>query len=247
MAAFPKLALDIGNTAIKAILWPHAETEWQFLHFQNIAEFLAFLQTGGINTLAFCKSGRLEESARQKFFAFVPYVRELSYETSTPLRNLYKTPQTLGMDRLAAALGATALFPKQNCLIADAGTCLTLDFVHAEGIFMGGNISPGLDMRFRSLNEYTAKLPLLSLEQENAPPLPQILGQSTEEAIYLGVVNGLLYEINSVYTAIKTQYNAPLRLLLCGGNAAFLTKHLHHNQQILPDLVLRGLMQLLDN
>ena len=116
---------------------------------------------------------------------------ELNYLTPVPIKNQYKTPHTLGLDRLAAAIGACELFPGKDLLVIDAGTAITFDLIENNGTFKGGNISPGLRSRFRALHEFTKKLPLLE-ETEEYP----VIGQTTEEAIRAGVINGMVFEID---------------------------------------------------
>ena len=114
----------------------------------------------------------------------------LSPQLPLPIRNGYTTPETLGEDRLAAAVGAASLYPGRNLLIVDFGTAITIDQVSADGVFRGGNISPGVQMRFRALHDYTAALPLCESCEDQT-----LLGRSTVEAIRQGVMNGIAFEI----------------------------------------------------
>src|SRR5690606_17210513 len=117
----------------------------------------------------------------------------LTQKSPLPIVNAYSTPETLGNDRLANAVAANTMFPDQNCLVIDIGTCLKFDFVNAENKYLGGSISPGYQMRFRALHTYTEKLPLISPKHPN-----ELIGSSTETSIRSGVYNGLLNEIEGM-------------------------------------------------
>ncbi|MCQ2605717.1 MAG: type III pantothenate kinase [Bacteroidales bacterium] len=141
---------------------------------------------------------------------------EFTHETPCLITNAYKTPHTLGLDRLAAAIGAEALSPQRNKLIIDIGTAMTIDFVDETGRFVGGNISLGLETRFRALHEFTGKLPLCS-ETENVT----LMGKTTEEAIRNGVVQGMLYEIEGYIREYESKYQDVAVFLTGGGSHSF--------------------------
>lgn len=163
-----------------------------------------------------------------------------SADTAVPLRNLYHTPHTLGLDRLAAAAGAAGLFPAQDVLVIDAGTAVTYEYVSAAGEYLGGNISPGLSMRFRALHTFTAKLPLLD---PGAPPLPY--GQDTHSAMRLGVEQGMVYEIEGAVNHFLSLFPGGIAVIT-GGDAGFFDKKLKCRIFALPDLVLIGLNNILN-
>ena len=165
---------------------------------------------------------------------------ELDHETPLPIANLYKTPKTLGKDRLAAAIGANKKYPNQNVLIVDAGTAITFDLVTAKNEFFGGNISLGLDMRFKALNHFTGKLPLL--EKHSDYPF---IGQTTEEAMQAGVQNSVRFEIVSYYQELQRDYSG-LKLILTGGDATYLSHFLEVPFVVEQNLTLEGLNYLLN-
>ena len=136
----------------------------------------------------------------------------------TPLRNLYRTPDTLGPDRLAAAVGAHALYPNKNLLVADFGTALTIDFVTAAGEYAGGNISAGASMRLRALHDYTGRLPLMKMTQ--AQTVETLYGQSTAEAIEAGVVNGIVFELEGYIERFGNEFGEVM-VIFTGGEAKF--------------------------
>jgi type III pantothenate kinase len=164
----------------------------------------------------------------------------LNSDLPLPITNLYATPKTLGMDRLAAVCGAHQLFPSDNCLIIDAGTCITYDFKDKEANYHGGSISPGLAMRFKAVHTFTAKLPLVTPK-----PGVKLIGQSTETSIQSGVVNGLLAEIEGIIRQYLEKF-PELQVILCGGDAGFFENQLKASIFASPELVLMGLNTILN-
>lgn len=164
----------------------------------------------------------------------------LTHETKLPIKNLYKTPETLGKDRLAAVLGAAFLYPETDCLVIDAGTCITYDFLDARKNYHGGLITPGLQMKFRAMHTFTSRLPLL--EQESF--VPALSGKTTAQALQSGVYNGTLAEAEGIIKRYENQAEN-LVTLLCGGDAAFFETNLKGRIFAIPELVLIGLNSLL--
>lgn len=173
----------------------------------------------------------------QNFQLFI----ELDHHTPLPIENLYETPETLGKDRIAAAVGANELFPGQNILIIDAGTAITYDVVSEKNEFLGGNISPGLQMRFKALNHFTGKLPLINYSDEF-----QLIGRNTEEAIRDGVQNGILYEIERTIETFNRNYEN-LQIVMTGGDSIFFDKKLNYSIFVHFNLTLIGLNRILEH
>ena len=173
----------------------------------------------------------------QNFQLFI----ELDHHTPLPIENLYETPETLGKDRIAAAVGANELFPGQNILIIDAGTAITYDVVSEKNEFLGGNISPGLQMRFKALNQFTGKLPLINYSNEF-----QLIGRNTEEAIRAGVQNGILYEIERTIETFNRNYEN-LQIVMTGGDSIFFDKKLNYSIFVHFNLTLIGLNRILEH
>jgi type III pantothenate kinase len=163
----------------------------------------------------------------------------LHYALPLPIKNLYKTPATLGVDRLAGVCGASQLFPFQNSLVIDAGTCITFDFIDSQGNYRGGAISPGMAMRFKAVHTFTAKLPLISPEENIT-----LIGDTTERCIQSGVIHGLLAEMDGIISQYQEKYEN-LRVILCGGDARFFENKLKASIFASPDLVLVGLNSIL--
>jgi type III pantothenate kinase len=165
---------------------------------------------------------------------------ELDENTPLPIKNLYKTPVTLGKDRLAAAVAAYALKPEANCLVIDIGTCITYDFVNDKGEFLGGGISPGMNMRFRALNVFTKRLPLIEAAKENP-----LLGDDTESAIRSGVINGIIFEIDGCIKHISEKL-PDLTVFLSGGDTFFFANTFKSSIFAEKNLLLIGLNRILN-
>ena len=166
---------------------------------------------------------------------------ELDHQTALPIENLYETPETLGKDRLAAAVGANELFRDQNLLVIDAGTAITYDLVSEKNQYFGGNISPGLEMRFKALNQFTGRLPLVDYSDDY-----QKFGRNTIEAIRAGVQNGLIYEIEQTIDFFNRNYQN-LQIIMTGGDSNFFDKKLNYSIFVHFNLTLIGLNRILEH
>ena len=157
-----------------------------------------------------------------------------------PITIKYKTPHTLGKDRIAAVVGAYYLQPNRNIMIIDAGTCITYELLEASGSYLGGNISPGMTTRFKALNDYTKKLPLVN-EREEVP----CWGTCTEDAIRAGVVNGIVFEMDGYIDKAKELYSDVL-VFLTGGHSFYFESRLKNSIFADINLVLTGLNRILE-
>ena len=159
----------------------------------------------------------------------------LSSEMEMPFKTLYKTPKTLGADRLALVAGAVFGFPNKPALIIDVGTCITFDFVDSKKKYLGGSISPGLQMRLNALSNQTTALPLVRLSE------PQdLIGDSTKESILSGVVNGTIKELDGTIDAYKMRYPETI-VVITGGDASFFDKKLKNSIFADEDILLKGM------
>ena len=171
-----------------------------------------------------------------------PTCIELDHHTPLPLVNCYRTPETLGYDRIAAAVGAYTIYPGKNVLVIDAGTAITYDIVTSGGEYLGGNISPGLGIRFKSLNKYTNRLPLLEPPEDK----PRLIGDSTKEAIEAGIVHGTVFEMDGLIDAIS-QNHPKLQVVLTGGDAKYFEGKLKSSIFVDLNLNLIGLNRILEH
>jgi len=234
------LALDLGNTNIKSGIFSSGKlTHTETLRITENKGFInnIFNKFQDIKTVAIC-------DVSEKFYlkSFLPEknIELFLIDNKTKLffKNNYRTPETLGKDRMAAVAGAIAKFPQTPLLIIDAGTAITFDFVSKERLFLGGNISPGINLRLKALHSFTGKLPLLE-KKENFPDI----GCSTDEAILSGVIGGIIKEIEGIILAFRQQ-NPDSKVIFTGGDANFLHRFIKNDIFVLPNLVLEGIYEL---
>lgn len=232
------LSIDLGNTYAKTGFFEAnllKEIHWK-LTYRELVDYVSSIRPENI---IISSVSYPEEQLQKEFAEITSKVFLLKNTTAVPLTKLYDTPETLGADRIAAAIGAKVLYPDDNCLVIDMGTCITYDLIDAENNFHGGIISPGMRMRFKAMNTFTSRLPLL--EPEGIPPL---IGKSTKTAMQSGVINGLIAEINGIieqYERVLTKIN----VVFTGGDAPFFETRIKYPNFVIPELVLVGLNRIL--
>ncbi len=234
------LIIDIGNSEAKLALFDGDKLIEVFRESNRSLDRLPILCTRylverGIVSSVITPNETVCRQLKRLTFPLL----ELDFQTPVPITNLYQTPQTLGMDRLAAAVATHWLKPEHNVLIIDAGTCVTYDFIDAQGRYHGGNISPGMQMRFKALNVFTDKLPNVSVKGE----VP-LCGKSTETAIRAGVIWGMKFEMEGYINHLQKNYPDLLVFLTGGDEFSFET---NVKNIIFADkfLVLKGLNRIL--
>lgn len=253
------LAIDIGNTRTKLAFFD-GETlvRKEVLEKPEKAPLAALAYNQKVEKVILSSVAHVPEELELWLNDHFFYL-QLTTETPLPIHIRYKTPNTLGKDRIAAAAGAFHLFPGENCLVIDAGTCITLDVLNAVGEFLGGNISPGVEMRLKAMHHFTARLPLVSRERTPEPnvesvltkpdspmPIPGFLGDSTENAIRNGGAWGAVWETEG-FIRVCRQHFRPLRVILTGGDADFFARNIKTKIFALPNLVLVGLNKILQH
>jgi len=164
----------------------------------------------------------------------------LNENTPLPITIDYKTPDTLGRDRIAAVVGASFLFPMQDVLVLDAGTCLTIDFINKRKEYKGGRISPGIGMRYKALNQFTSNLPLCEFSE-----IRMNIGDDTNSSIISGVQKGILAEVREIINVYKME-NKDTIIAVTGGDCFFFEKELKSSIFANPFLVMEGLNEILD-
>ena len=227
------LLLDFGNTRVKAAVRNGASLETVYCGPAGLPDLKKAVQDLEVDGGMWCTVRPLEKETESWLLS--KGLKPLLWDTPIPIRNGYSTPQTLGMDRLAAAVGAWCMKPSNDLLVIDAGTAITFDFVSAQGEYRGGNIAPGISMRLKALHEHTGALPLV-LPQGEAP----VLGRDTETAIRSGVINGMRFEIDGLIRELRSKYPS-LLVFLTGGDAEFFDIKGKSTTFAVPDLVLWGL------
>jgi type III pantothenate kinase len=234
-----QLVLDIGNSVAKVGIFNQQDLiqEQTFVHEGNLISFL--------HTISF--SHAIYSTVRANNEAWIDAldgkgnVFQLTSSLPVPIQNKYATPHTLGMDRLAAVCGAKQMFPADACLVIDAGTCITYDYISSEGIYYGGGISPGLLMRLKAMHQFTAKLPVVEFN-----PAAELVGDSTITCMQSGVSNGTLAEIDGIIERYKEKFGE-MKVILCGGDTQFFEKQLKGAIFAVQNMVLRGLNSILQH
>ncbi len=236
------LIIDIGNTAVKL-----AAMEGDTV-LDSLVDSSADFEQGSAFVEKYRQLPCIAASVRHDSHAvwtrvcsLLPHALVLTHDTELPIKNLYATPATLGKDRLAAAVGAAHLYPHQNVLVVDAGTAITYELVSSRGEYLGGNISPGISLRFKSLHQFTGRLPLCHLTEVYAD-----MGTDTPSAIVAGVLNGAVYEVEANVEQFSLKYSN-LKVIFTGGDAYFFAKRVKKAIFVAPDLVLIGLNRILEH
>lgn len=229
-------SIDFGNTRIKIGLFSN-EGLLEIFRVGTLYETAELLTANSVQN-AIVSSVTVSNTEISHELNFLKSLLFLDYKTPLPIKNNYKTPNTLGYDRIAAAVGANLRFPNQNCLIIDMGTAIKYDLVSADNAFEGGIISLGRKMRFSALHTFTKKLPLLDTVE-----IPELVGDSTESCMTSGVINGIAAEINGIIDEYIKKLK--LTLLICGGDAPYFETKIKYPTFAAPNLVLEGLNRIL--
>lgn len=236
------LIIDIGNTQTKYALFQKGRVlqfyvsevqditlieDWREKYHNLDAAIVSSVQGRPVDFL---------DKLKSKFEKLIFF----DQSTPTPLNNLYESKETLGYDRLAACVGANFLYPNTNLLVIDAGTAITFDFVNSKNEYLGGTISPGLNMRFKALNSFTRKLPLLEQSDSYA-----LIGKNTEQAIISGVQNSLFFEVDSYIYRVREKH-PNTKVFLTGGDSDFIYSKLKNKTHCDKRLLLSGLNAVLN-
>ena len=234
------LIIDIGNTRVKAAVF-EGDTLVCLVVFDKkriISEVKKMIKKNTISKGIISSVASITPKKLLKLQSLMPFL-VVSSTIKLPFKNLYKTPKTLGVDRIGLMVSAVKKYTNSNVLVIDAGTCITYDFVNEKSEYLGGAISPGIKMRFQSLHRYTSKLPLLE-----KTTLHYFIGENTNESINSGVVNGVIKEVEGVILDYQEKY-INLTVVLTGGDTNFLAKQLKSSIFANPNFLLEGLNKLL--
>jgi len=236
------LIIDVGNTFTKLAVFK-----------QNKLIYRERVKTSTIKTkilqlnkehkdikMAIVSSvGKLDHKILE-FLKSTLVLKILTHNTKIPFKNLYSTPKSLGIDRIALVCASVAQFPDSNVLIIDAGTCITYDFINSKNHYLGGAISPGIRMRYVAMHNQTANLPLIETE------IPEhIIGHATATSMHSGVVNGVVNEMDGFISQYKVEYQ-DLTVILTGGDAKMLSKRLKSSIFANSNFLLEGLNFILN-
>jgi type III pantothenate kinase len=233
------LIVDIGNTSTKLAIFKGREKIFvSRINELSCEELEKELWGFKVKRAIVSSVKELPPFISDLLFTNIPYVHVLSHKSKLPFKMEYETLETLGTDRIAAVAGAYRVFCGKNVLIIDAGTAITFDFIIGNS-YKGGNISPGIDMRFRALNNFTGKLPLIEKSPDFSFP-----GKNTTDAILAGVIAGVTYEINEYIRTFKKRHKN-IKIIMTGGDSGFLKERLSNKTHYMPDIVIDGLNYIL--
>lgn len=242
-----KLIIDRGNTFTKVAVFEgdiltnaHAFPRHPVPELERLAKSIPGIDSAIIASVA-GDADILEKALKGMGISKVIRVRS---GLLLPIRITYKTPDTLGADRIANVCGAEFRFPHQNCLVVDLGTCIKYDLKTADGFYPGGSISPGMEIRYRALHQFTGKLPLV--EASLPGEFPPLTGQSTATSLRSGVEQGILSEVNGI-TAKYLEHYKELKIILTGGDHSRFADQLKSPIFVAPNLTLEGLRVILDH
>jgi type III pantothenate kinase len=234
------LIIDVGNTRVKIAVYNNSELIHNeiFRHENLVNSVLSVAEKFKCNAAIISFVGGVNKNEIIELKSKINLII-LNSETKIPFKNEYASPKTLGVDRIALVSSAVKSFPNKNVLIIDAGTCITYDFVNTKTEYFGGGISPGLRMRYKALNVFTEKLPLLE------PQYPtNLVGDSTVNSMHSGVINGVISEIDGTINKYKEK-NQDLTVVLTGGDVKFLADRLKNSIFANPNFLLDGLNTIL--
>lgn len=238
-----KLIIDIGNSYAKLAVFDNSEIiEMKVTEDIGSGQVEDILKNHSKIKSAILSNVRGQSTDISKLLARHLFFIELNHSTPVPFTNLYQTPETLGKDRIAGASAAVKFFPGQNVLVIDAGTCITYDLINSKAEYLGGAISPGIKMRYRALHDFTGKLPLVKAGVEN---IPEIIGNTTSNSIYAGVQKAVLLEVDAMISEYQSRFHS-LKVILSGGDYFYFDKNLKSNIFATPNIVLKGLKEILD-
>ena len=209
-----KITLDEGNTSVKLALFDNDTlvSKYNNIDLNFVIKLLPKCDRLILSTVK-------NKSNFKTLFSNKNFVL-LNNSTPLPIKILYKSPTSLGNDRIALAVGAITNFPNKNVLVIDAGTCITYDLINSRKEYLGGSISPGIQMRYNALHQFTSQLPLLE-----SVDTAMLTGVNTEESIHSGIINGVFVEIDGIIQRYTNQY-PDIKVIVTGGNAKFFDKGL---------------------
>ena len=235
------LVIDIGNSQTKVAIFDASDIvqiicmeELNIARLRDLKRLYPGLDRAILSSVADVDK-ELLKTLKKEYNYFI----EFDHQTAVPIGNLYESKETLGLDRLAAAVGGISVFPGKALLVIDAGTAITYDLIDRNNRFLGGNISPGLETRFRALHKFTKKLP--EIKRDDHWPA---IGRTTEEAIRAGVQNGMIFEIDGMIDHIRKDW-PECQVILTGGDSYFFDKKLKNTIFVKFEITLIGLNRIL--
>ena len=235
------LVVDIGNSSLKVAIFDKKLMTSKFIYTnQSLNIFIDLFKNNVIDNCLISNVSTIDKNILD-FLKINSNLFSINESINLPFINLYKTKNTLGHDRIALVSAAAIDFPDQNILIIDTGTCITYDFKNSENEYLGGGISPGIQMRFKSLNSQTSKLPLSTINLDY-----KLIGDDTNSSINSGVVHGVISEINGIINQYQERFKN-IKIILTGGDSNFLLKKIKNTIFADQNFLLKGLNYLLED
>ena len=224
--------VDAGNTSIKVAQVKNSQIQ-SVKRYDHISDAVSSIS----DTVVVCASV-LNEDFKQLVIKNGGRFHQITHQSTLPFKSAYSSMETIGIDRLCNAAAAAKTFESEHCLIVDIGTCVKFDFISAKKVYLGGSISPGINLRYKALHDHTSKLPLIDIKG-NAP----IIGDSTNSSIYSGVMNGIMYEIQGVILRYQKDFGQ-LKILITGGDASSFDFPQKSNIFANKNLTLEGIVEI---
>ena len=229
------LCFDFGNTRLKAAFFQNAKLIEIFIFENDSVESIRSVLKNLDIQKTILSSVINHDPEIEFFLGSKTKFHKLNHLSQLPFTTPVGKPETIGADRLALSAAAVYFFPKQHNLVIGMGSCITYNFINADHEFLGGGISPGMEMRMKALNQFTAKLPIVKPDG-NVP----LVGYDTVSNILSGVVIGMANEIDGFIVAYKERYGN-FNVHLTGGDLLYLAPHLKNQIFADPELIFKGL------
>ncbi|MBI3510579.1 MAG: type III pantothenate kinase [Bacteroidetes bacterium] len=235
-----QLLLDLGNTSFKAMLIDDKKImRHDILPSPTVAEILNFVKTVEVHSAIIGSVVNVPHELADELRKFFPVVM-LGENTALPVKNNYSSKESLGYDRIAAAIGGWQLFHGSNVLAIMAGTCITYNLIDKNNTFLGGAITPGIHMRAKAMHHFTEKLPMIDPQGEHP-----LIGKDTVTSLRSGVINGTVAEVKGMILEYEKTFPG-LQVVIGGGDSPLLAEALKNGIFARPNLVFEGMHAILD-
>ena len=227
----------MGNSSSKIGLFIDSELKRDWV-CQSLDEIVSIVNQSQAKRIIICSVAMDGQDLARHLQRF--NINILTASTPIPFKNHYKTKNTLGLDRIAALAGAEKISRGKNNLVIDIGSCITYDFLDKDNVYHGGSISPGMDIRFKAMHDYTKRLPLITeIKKTN------LIGESTKDAMVSGVINGIAAELDGIISRYQLKW-PDLEVIMCGRGLNSFESKLKAHIFASPKLVLIGLNRILE-
>jgi len=226
------LIVDAGNTSIKVAQVKNSQID-SVKRFDHISDAAGYIS----DAFVVCASV-LNENFKELVIKNGGRFHQVTHQSVLPFKSAYSSMETIGIDRLCNVAAAIKNFESEHCLVVDIGTCIKFDFISAKHVYLGGSISPGVNLRYKALHDYTSKLPLIDLKSNAA-----MIGDSTNSSIHSGVINGIMHEIQGMILRYEKDFGH-LKILITGGDASYFDFPQKSNIFANKNLTLEGIVEI---